>query len=101
MRTTTSTNTGLGVYSRITGTNFPYFKRQTISRINTAQSPGQLRQKDLYTGYTSGSSGHPFRYAKDKFSHAMTWALIKDRYTYYDLTLDSKQARFYGIPFEK
>jgi phenylacetate-CoA ligase len=60
-----------------------------------------IEKKDLYTGYTSGSSGHPFRYAKDKFSHAMTWALIKDRYTYYGLTLDSKQARFYGIPFEK
>ncbi len=60
-----------------------------------------IEKKDLYTGYTSGSSGHPFRYAKDKFSHAMTWALIKNRYTYYNLTLDSKQARFYGIPFEK
>lgn len=60
-----------------------------------------IRHSDLYTGYTSGSSGHPFRYAKDKFSHAMTWALIKDRYKYFDLTLDSKQARFYGIPFEK
>jgi phenylacetate-CoA ligase len=60
-----------------------------------------IEPKDLYTGYTSGSSGHPFRYAKDKFAHAMTWALIKDRYKYYGLTLDSKQARFYGIPFEK
>ena len=59
-----------------------------------------IDKKDLYTGYTSGSSGHPFSYAKDKFSHAMTWALIKDRYRYFDLSLDSKQARFYGIPFE-
>jgi len=60
-----------------------------------------IDKKDLYTGYTSGSSGHPFSYAKDKFSHAMTWALIKDRYRYFDLSLDSKQARFYGIPFER
>ncbi|MEO8209829.1 MAG: phenylacetate--CoA ligase family protein [bacterium] len=60
-----------------------------------------INKKDLYTGYTSGSSGHPFGYAKDKFSHAMTWALIKNRYTNFGLTLDSKQARFYGIPFEK
>ena len=69
------------------------------NKYNTISS--SIDQKNLYTGYTSGSSGHPFRYAKDKFSHAMTWALIKNRYTYYNLTLDSKQARFYGIPFEK
>ncbi|MBS1517291.1 MAG: phenylacetate--CoA ligase family protein [Bacteroidetes bacterium] len=56
---------------------------------------------ELYTGYTSGSSGHPFRYAKDKFSHAMTWALIKDRYKNFGLDLNSRQARFYGIPLEK
>jgi len=68
-------------------------KESTISR--------DVKHSDLYTGYTSGSSGHPFRYAKDKFSHAMTWALIKNRYGSLDLTLDSKQARFYGIPFEK
>ena len=60
-----------------------------------------VKKKDLYTGYTSGSSGHPFNYAKDKFAHAMTWALIKDRYKNFGLTLDSMQARFYGIPFER
>ena len=60
-----------------------------------------IRENEIYTGYTSGSSGHPFHYAKDKFAHAMTWALIKDRYKGFGLTLDSKQARFYGIPFEK
>jgi len=60
-----------------------------------------VNKKDLYTGYTSGSSGHPFNYAKDKFAHAMTWALIKDRYKNFGLTLNSRQARFYGIPFER
>ena len=58
-------------------------------------------KKEIYSGYTSGSSGHPFNYYKDKFAHAMTWALIKDRYTNFGLTLDSRQARFYGIPLEK
>jgi len=60
-----------------------------------------FNSKDLYTGYTSGSSGHPFRYAKDKYSHAMTWALIKNRYNSFGINLNSKQARFYGIPLEK
>jgi phenylacetate-CoA ligase len=71
--------------------------QQTVKKLIS----DNVDKKDLYTGYTSGSSGHPFRYAKDKFSHAMTWALIKDRYRKFGLTLDSKQARFYGIPFEK
>ncbi len=60
-----------------------------------------VEKKDLYTGYTSGSSGHPFSYAKDKFAHSMTWALIKNRYEDFGLTLNSRQARFYGIPFER
>ncbi len=68
-------------------------------RLNTISRT--FDPKEIYTGYTSGSSGHPFRYAKDKHAHALTWALIKDRYRYYGLTLNSRQARFYGIPFEK
>lgn len=60
-----------------------------------------IDRKDLYTGYTSGSSGHPFKYAKDKFAHAVTWAVIKLGYQSYGIDLDSKQARFYGIPLEK
>ena len=60
-----------------------------------------LNEKDLYSGYTSGSSGHPFKFAKDKYSHAMTWALIKERRNKLGLTIEDKQARFYGMPFEK
>ncbi|MGN6568960.1 MAG: hypothetical protein ACTHJ0_13455 [Flavipsychrobacter sp.] len=56
--------------------------------------------KNTHVGNTSGSSGVPFYYAKDKFSHAMTWAVITDRYSMYGLDFDSKQARFYGIPKE-
>ncbi len=56
--------------------------------------------KDCYISNTSGSSGHPFFFAKDKFAHAMTWAVITDRYNLYDIDFSSKQARFYGIPKE-
>jgi phenylacetate-CoA ligase len=57
--------------------------------------------KDVYTANTSGSSGHPFTYAKDRPCHALAWALIKHRYALHGLTLDSKQARFYGIPLDR
>jgi phenylacetate-CoA ligase len=53
-----------------------------------------------YVGSTSGSSGTPFFFAKDKFTHAMTWAVIHDRYRLYGLTSHDRQARFYGIPKE-
>jgi len=58
-------------------------------------------RKNTYIANTSGSSGHPFFFAKNKEAHAMDWALIKDRYSWHGLKLNSKQARFYGIPHEK
>lgn len=57
--------------------------------------------KNVYINNTSGSSGHPFFYAKDKFCHAITWSLIRHRYGLYGLSLQSLEARFYGIPLER
>lgn len=58
--------------------------------------------KKQYVNKTSGSSGTPFIFAKDKFAHALTWNEFMDRYNWYDIDLDnSYQARFYGIPLNK
>jgi phenylacetate-CoA ligase len=54
--------------------------------------------KKVYISNTSGSSGHPFYFAKDKFAHAMAWANIQNQYGKIGLTTRSRQARFYGIP---
>ena len=62
-------------------------------------SDGYTR-KNTYIANTSGSSGHPFFFAKNKEAHAMTWALIKNRYSWHGLKLNSKQARFLGTPLE-
>lgn len=59
-----------------------------------------IKLSDCYKGSTSGSTGTPFHFAKDKMAHAMTWAVIADRYAWHDITYSSKQARFYGIPKE-
>jgi phenylacetate-CoA ligase len=58
-------------------------------------------KKNTYISSTSGSSGHPFYFAKDKFCHALAWWVYRDRYSKYGITLNSLQARFYGIPLEK
>ncbi len=52
----------------------------------------------LYINNTSGSSGHPFFFAKNKECHSITWGIIKERYERHGIKLGSKQARFYGIP---
>ncbi len=67
--------------------------------IDEMLSKGYSR-KNTYIANTSGSSGHPFFYAKNKFAHAMSWALIKKRYSWHDIGLNSKQARFFGLPLE-
>ena len=57
--------------------------------------------KDCYINKTSGSSGHPLIFAKDKYCHAMTWAEIIDRFGWFNIDFNSSyQARFYGIPLD-
>ncbi|WP_299115559.1 phenylacetate--CoA ligase family protein [uncultured Winogradskyella sp.] len=61
-----------------------------------------FNSKNVYIGKTSGSSGDPFIFAKDKFCHALTWAQIMNRFSWYNIDFNlSKQARFYGIPLDK
>jgi phenylacetate-CoA ligase len=57
--------------------------------------------KNSYVNKTSGSSGHPFIFAKDKSCHALSWAEFIDRYSWFNIHLNtSLQARFYGIPLD-
>ncbi|WP_271392217.1 phenylacetate--CoA ligase family protein [Aequorivita sinensis] len=58
-----------------------------------------FNQKNIYINKTSGSSGTPFVFAKDKFCHALTWAKIIDSFGSLGIDFNSSlQARFYGIP---
>lgn len=55
--------------------------------------------KNVYINKTSGSSGDPFIFAKDKFCHALTWSNIIHRFGWFGIDFNSSlQARFYGIP---
>ncbi len=57
--------------------------------------------KNVYVNKTSGSSGTPFIFAKDKFCHALTWAVILNRFGGLGIDFNtSLQARFYGIPLD-
>ena len=92
-------------YKKKVGNHFPknwnelpiMEKSDYQNNFNDALSFGYTK-KNTFIASTSGSSGHPFYYAKNKEAHAFTWALAKSRYNWYDINLDSRQARFYGIP---
>jgi phenylacetate-CoA ligase len=58
-------------------------------------------EKKIFVNKTSGSSGDPFIFAKDKACHALTWASIIYRFGWYDIDFNTSfQARFYGIPLD-
>ena len=57
-------------------------------------------KKNTYIANTSGSSGHPFFFAKDKSAHSRAWAYTQRRYLELGIGKNSKEARFYGIPKE-
>jgi phenylacetate-CoA ligase len=58
-------------------------------------------EKTVYVNKTSGSSGDPFIFAKDKECHALTWASIIYRFGWFGIDFNnSYQARFYGIPLD-
>ncbi len=57
--------------------------------------------KNVYINKTSGSSGDPFVFAKDKYCHALTWSTIFNRFGWFGMDFNSSlQARFYGIPLD-
>jgi len=60
-----------------------------------------FKRKEIYIGNTSGSSGHPFFFAKDKYAHAITWTEAFYLYGLHNIKIQDKQARFYGIPLNK
>lgn len=72
------------------------FQKPLIERLSKGFSP-----KNVYVNKTSGSSGDPFIFAKDKFSHALTWATNINRFDWHGIDFNkSYQARFYGIPLD-
>lgn len=67
-----------------------------VNRLSTG-----FIEKNVYVNNTSGSSGDPFVFAKDKFCHALTWSVIQDRFGWHELDFNTSiQARFYGIPLD-
>ena len=72
------------------------FQKPLSDRLSEGFTPSKV-----YINKTSGSSGDPFIFAKDKFCHALTWSNIIYRFGWFEIDFNSSlQARFYGIPLD-
>ncbi|MFV8225325.1 phenylacetate--CoA ligase family protein [Christiangramia aquimixticola] len=81
--------------------NVPIMTKANLQRPLKTRLSSTFNKTTAYIGKTSGSSGHPFIFAKNKFAHALSWAGFEDRYRWYGIDLNkSLQARFYGIPLD-
>lgn len=79
----------------------PVMQKSDLQRPLKERLSKKYNNKNSYVGKTSGSSGHPFIFAKDRFCHALSWAEFIDRYHWINIDLNkSLQARFYGIPLD-
>lgn len=95
-------------YNELTGTKIvPQWEDLPVLNKQNLQKPLQERlskgytSKNVYVNKTSGSSGTPFVFAKDKYSHALTWASNIMRFGWFGIDFNhSYQARFYGIPMD-
>lgn len=95
-------------YKKLVGTqnltweNIPVMTKRHLQKPLEERLSKDYTEKNVYINKTSGSSGTPFIFAKDKFCHALTWAEIIDRFGSLSISFNSSlQARFYGIPLDK
>ena len=81
--------------------DLPIMTKKEFQKPLKERLSNEFTTKSVYVNKTSGSSGDPFIFAKDKFSHALTWANIIYRFGWFKIDFNSSlQARFYGIPLD-
>ena len=91
----------IGAKSISSWEDIPVMQKSHLQHPLQERLSNGYKENSVYVNKTSGSSGHPFIFAKDHFCHALTWAEILDRFGWYDLDFHSSyQARFYGIPLD-
>ena len=81
--------------------DLPVLTKKDLQQPLSKRLSKEYNEKNVFVNKTSGSSGDPFVFAKDKMCHAITWASIIYRFGWYDIDFNSSyQARFYGIPLD-
>ena len=79
--------------------DIPVLRKKDIQAPLSDRFSKGYNAKNSHLHNTSGSSGTPFFFAKDKYCHALSWAIIYDRFKWHGIKNGKDlQARFYGIP---
>ncbi|BCY27845.1 phenylacetate--CoA ligase family protein [Flavobacterium okayamense] len=82
--------------------NLPVLTKKNLQKPLAQRLSKEYSEKKVFVNKTSGSSGDPFVFAKDKYTHALTWASNIYRFGWYGIDFNSSyQARFYGIPLDR
>jgi len=91
----------VGSKNSITWNDLPILNKKNLQKPLSERLSEKYNPKTVFVNKTSGSSGDPFVFAKDKYAHAITWASIIYRFGWYKINFNtSYQARFYGIPLD-
>jgi phenylacetate-CoA ligase len=81
--------------------DLPILTKKNLQKPLSERLSKGFSEKSVYINKTSGSSGDPFIFAKDKFCHGLTWASNIYRFGCFGIDFNkSYQARFYGIPLD-
>jgi phenylacetate-CoA ligase len=81
--------------------DLPVLNKKNLQKPLSERLSNGFTSKTIYVNKTSGSSGDPFIFAKDKYCHALTWASYVYRFGWFGIDFNtSLQARFYGIPLD-
>jgi len=81
--------------------DLPILNKKNLQKPLFERLSKEYSLKKIYINKTSGSSGDPFIFAKDKYCHALTWASNMYRFGWFGIDFNSSyQARFYGIPLD-
>lgn len=81
--------------------DIPVMTKKDFQKPLAERLSNSFTEKTVFKNKTSGSSGDPFIFAKDKYAHAITWSSIIYRFGWYGIDFNkSFQARFYGIPLD-
>lgn len=79
--------------------DFPILNKDSIKENNKLF---QTKQKvRLSKRSTSGSTGTPFSFYKDRFSTAFMDAVMYHSYTWHGINIGDRQVRFWGFPISK
>lgn len=77
--------------------NLPIMTKKDLAGNHFDKLPTRGNNK-YYTSQTSGSSGQPFVFVRDRLTHTLIWLNVANHYSKAGISLNDSQARFYGIP---